>query len=301
MEKGICSPLDIKLFIKDEPLTDKKYDDHRERLIACLAVEDQLLDHVIFSNIFRTELGQYAYTANKVGWTPIPSGFKQIFGSFERPVAIDKSAWDWTLPAWCVNAFFELHFERAPDHIRRIVWYRLQEVLGDQCVYRFPDGMRVRQNFQGLMKSGWYMTISMNSTCQVFQHVLACLRSQQPCSKIWAMGDDMLIEKPSDLTSYLDELRQTGCLVKHAKDCMEFAGMAFKAPDQCQPIYGDKHRFRLAYVPEHQRVQVATALSLWYALAPDISPIREFVSDSLFTRRHTILWALGLTKLDFDW
>lgn len=282
-------------------MTDKKFDDHRERIIACLAVEDQVLDHMIFGTLFRAELDNFSCTANKVGWVPLPAGYRQLFGSFERPVAIDKSAWDWTLPGWCVYAFFEMHYENAPDLVRRIVWNRLQEVLGEGCVYRFPDGTRLRQNFKGLMKSGWFMTISMNSTCQVLQHALASIRAGIEPTKLWAIGDDMLIEEPADLELYLAELKKTGCIVKHAKKEMEFAGMTYLGPHSAQPIYGPKHQFRLAYMPMKDLPTAATSLSLWYSLAPDKTPIRPYLPYALFTERTTTLWAFGLAKLDFGW
>lgn len=282
----------LKLFIKDEPLTLAKLKDNRFRIIFCLSLEDQLVDHVLFDNMATAEIAQHSRTRSKVGWSPYPSGFRNVYQTFgNQAAAVDKTAWDWTMPDWIIRAYFELRFSHCSLLYQLMVLKRFNEVVGRACKVDFPSGLRGTQLFWGLMKSGWLLTIGMNSVAQSLQHDLAVYRCRIPNWLIWAIGDDVLMEKSTAL--YELALKTCGCIVKHCKVSREFAGMLY-ADDSIQPLYPDKHLANLSTVPVERLPEVADGLCAWYALAKDTSHLGCLPQYSRYSWRYLRLWANGI-------
>lgn len=289
--------MDVKLFIKDEPLTIAKKKASRERIICCLSLEDQVIDQMLFGNMIDSEVRNFPHISSKVGWSPIPEGFLAFNEVFQGDVSsLDKSAWDWTMPEWVVRMYFNYRFDDKPLWFRQLAWSRFMEVVGPNCVLRLPDGSRVQQEFLGFMKSGWLLTIGMNSFAQVAQLHLAALRFGVETPLMWAVGDDAVVRgRLSD--GFLDSLRTTGCLLKHSKYSPEFMGMKITSKG-VQPLYKDKHVFNLSYIPEYKLREVATCLCAIYALAEDRDHLKNLIDYSLFSWSQLRLWALGLLQLD---
>lgn len=62
-------------------------------------------------------------------------------------VCVDKSAWDWTVQGWVVDAW-KIALKRLCVAPERFV------ALFESAVFRFHDGTRVQQDGKGIMKSG---------------------------------------------------------------------------------------------------------------------------------------------------
>lgn len=301
---------DIKLFIKDEPHKIQKLREGRQRLISCLALEDQVLDRILFCGWQKSEIADPFNCASKAGWSPIPLGYKQFldcFSSDSDSLAIDKTAWDWTMPGWVVFCYMAVKMQQVRNPTLEyavMVYNRLREVVGPGAVFREPNGRRLQQVHWGLMKSGWFLTLSMNSMAQAAQHELSLLRiGVSVRMPVWAMGDDSLIRWnfEANVDRYLEELKKTGCIVKHHKWQREFCGFYIGGDvinPVVKPLYGDKHRFVLAYLDEKVRDDLELSYTLLYALSNErwISDLSKNFKYPLSSMQKA--WAKGLMDLN---
>lgn len=283
-----------------------------------------MVDKVLFKPWQDVEIENVSHSVSKAGWAPIPEGFRWLNKSFPDgdPIfAVDKTAWDWTMPGWVIKPYYLSKIAQCrgptPDYIRATC-ARIVEVLRDPIV-RLPDGTRYMQTTEGIMKSGWYLTLSMNSAAQFFQHALAWRRAGgiEPSPLIWAMGDDMLINfsgcytpgenklvRPGHVKrivqagrKYADELEHTGCILKHLDPVKEFAGFVF-TNDSVTPLYQDKHRFIMSYVKPDREQQTLLSMCLLYSMTPNFGWLSAFRWRMDFPLGATFRrWAQGLASL----
>lgn len=293
---------DIKLFIKDEPHKLGKLEEGRERLISCLSLEDQMVDRILFWPWQEVERRHVMEVTSKTGWSPLPEGYKilrQVF-PVESSIAIDKKAWDWTMPSWVVWVYIcvkMLQMKDPTSRYQRCVWARLHYVLGPCTVLRMPNGDLLQQGSWGFMKSGWLLTLSMNSMAQIAQHILAWWREfgNMEVAPCWAMGDDLLVKWNPDeveLKRYLSELGQTGCLVKYGLRKREFCGFEF-TDTTVNPLYVEKHCFRLRHLEPKLEAEVLLAYSMLYALAQE-RWIVKYANRVNIIQYMVVAWAKGL-------
>lgn len=265
----------IKLMVKDEPHKLSKFAEGRYRLISILSLEDQLLDRLLFIGWIIAERDNPEHCVSKVGWCPIPAGYQQLLVTMpdnRKCWAVDKKAWDWTMPGWVVKTYVDtkLGLTNTNGVYTNIVYNRVAEVVGPRCVVALPDGTLLRQLTWGLQKSGWLLTLSLNSAAQDMQHLLACRRLGWPDEGtiVWAMGDDLLCyanwseEQASDYAAALDK---TGCIVKYIKNVREFCGFSYERG--CDPLYQDKHKFLMEYCPLEKLRDLISTYSVIYALS----------------------------------
>lgn len=301
---------DIKLFIKDEPHKITKIKQGRQRLISCLCFEDQIIDRLLFYPWQQSEVNNPDGCASKTGWSVIPAGYAEMLKIFieeEKCLAVDKSAWDWTMPPWVVMAYLRIKFGQTKNKTFSYMaacFNRFREVVGPNSIMRLPTGRRLRQLTWGLMKSGWFLTLSLNSFAQDAQHVLACERMGIRISMtLWAMGDDSLIYWTLDkklLEEYLRQLATTGCLVKFANWGREFCGFrvggTFDKP-LVEPLYPDKHKYNLAYLKPKLEKDTLLSYSLIYGLSKQtwLREFEEFCPIPMGIIQSS--WARGLIDL----
>lgn len=176
-----------------------------------------------------------------------------------------------------------------------MVWRRMNQVLGPSCVLRLPNGRRLRQTGFGVMKSGWLLTIGMNSAAQVYQHYLAQVRSNAPPRLLWTCGDDIVMQTPT--LAYLIHLSFTGCVLKHVLPRAEFMGQRFEPGNVLQPLYPDRHAYSMAYFDPLNFKELAVGLLSWYSLARDRRVVQPLESYSPHTRDVYTWWAYGLLEL----
>lgn len=249
--------------------------------------------------------------AGKTGWAPMPSGYESLLRSFDGDVlATDCSAFDWTFPEWLVNDILDTRIARMRGVSAEIEWAmraRWREVLSTDCVVRLPNGSRYRQSVPGIMKSGWLLTISVNSEAQERLSIAAWMRTQTgSVPRVWSMGDDVLMEWPpdSDEKGFVEELTRLGVIVKQASHSLEFAGFSFGRVNGypvVNPLYERKHRFLLRHVPENQLEEVVSAYGCLYALADQdkSSWIRDILRRyGRWTLQTYRVWAVGLLTRD---
>lgn len=297
------------MFIKDEPHSLKKVTENRFRLIHCLSLVDQMVDKVLFTPWYEAELRNPMATTQKTGWSPLPAGYQRLIATFpvDESIAVDKSLWDWTMVPYVIVMYVRMKMAQmqgeVPPNYWYLVWRRLTFVLGPGTRFRLSTGLEYRQLSWGIMKSGWLLTLSMNSAAQAYQHVLACKRAGwmgRASTILWAMGDDLLAKMkltPEELKQYWQHLESTGCIVKKIEIRREFCGFLFNE-DTVDPLYPDKHQFILRYMSGTSEQPTLLSYELLYALSQEkwIEKVRANETFSLGPMAR--LWARGLVNLE---
>lgn len=237
-----------RVFIKDEPHKKAKAETNRWRLIAMSSLPVQMVWRMLF------------YEQNKAlneMWTRIPSkhGMSFCYGTWRQFLAMcnsqgmkysrDISGWDVGAPGFIFDIVGGLR-QRWPGVT--LSWSACQE-LAYRDAYKessliFSNGIVVKQQFPGFMKSGLFNTISDNSIAMVGIHILACVRAKLPIGHISATGDDVVQSTISD--SYLDELTKLGCRVKEVHNHVEFMGINFSTGVP-EPMYFQKHLYTVGF------------------------------------------------------
>lgn len=294
-------PDPIKIFVKDEPHKRTKIAAGRERIIFALSVVDQMVDRLLFKPMIDVEVRNPGAVVAKAGWSPLPEGYQAIVKQFPGDVmAVDKTAWDWTMPEWVVYAYFGIKMDQCVDSddlYEGMCWLRMMQVVGSEAYIRLPDGRQLQQDSVGLMKSGWLLTLSMNSMAQALQHAVASFAIGEEPPRCWALGDDFISRAVSKPDDYVRELSRTGCLVKHAKNILEFAGFDF-TNGGVTPLYWKKHQFLLNYVEPDIEQDVLLSYFMLYSLSTNrwLDSYRKYAN---FPVGKTFeLWAKGLIKMD---
>lgn len=267
-----------------------------------------MVDRVLFFPWVMAEVAAVDSVTAKAGWSPLPDGYKALQYQFpeNQALAVDKTAWDWTMPKWVVGAYFAIKMRQVRQPSREYQWMcirRMHDVVGPGAVFRFPSGERVRQKQWGLMKSGWYLTLSMNSMAQLCQHILTWNRLTLPYELplVWAMGDDIIARwrGPGWLISvYADNLAMTGCIVKHAIIDRQFAGFRF-GEVAVAPLYKEKHQFVLRHLKPAFERETVLSYAMLYALSDDYW-LEQYYKRCGVTEATLRDWAMGLAPMEFD-
>lgn len=292
--------------IKMEPHKPSKIEEGRLRLISVFSLVDQVVDRMLFYPMVRTEISNFMDHPCKSGWSPLPAGYSTLQAVFSGPVlATDCSAFDWTFPSWLVAPLLESrieHMRGCSPKMRAAMERRWKEVIGTDCLLRLPDGLRLKQANPGLMKSGWLLTISVNSQAQDLITRVAWNRHRRdPFPPFWAMGDDVLMSWPDgDEQLLVAQIRKLGILTKIAQRSREFAG--FEIPSsraQVEPLYADKHKFVLAHTPVEELEELCSSYALLYALSErrPLWLVEALQKYSRYTQRACRAWATGVVKL----
>lgn len=246
----------IKVFVKQEAHKLSKLADGRLRLISAVSLVDTMVDRILFGWLGRAMLNNVGRTPCLVGWSPVRGGWRQLNDKYRgKPViCLDKEAWDWTVPAWLVDLWLcviKQLAHNAPDWWLRMVELRFR-ILFEIALFEFEDGTVVEQCVKGIMKSGCYLTIILNSLGQSLLHNVAVDRCgwEAPQDDPDVIGDDTVQEAVPDLPLYVKHLEDLGVIVKGARvqHFVEFAGFAYDGR-VCFPAYWQKHLFNMAHSP----------------------------------------------------
>lgn len=266
------SPDNIKVFIKQEPHKVAKIVEGRFRLISAVSLVDTMVDRVMFGWLMRAALGNVCQTPCLIGWNPIRGGYRYLLAKFRgRTRGLDKTAWDWTVRGWLINAVKDVIVELAvgaSPHWKQWVERRWAALFRD-ARFEFSDGAVVQQPGWGVMKSGCYLTILINSIGQMLYHALA-LRSIGKCPTsvpFVTIGDDVTLEDFDEFSAYEDYINRHGALLKPSEptDHVEFAGFYYGSDggrDVAWPEYWRKH----VYLATHKTRELASTLFAYQIL-----------------------------------
>lgn len=244
-------------FIKQEPHKLEKLDSGRYRIISGVGATDQLVAELLFRPLLDQSQSLCFWNGVAIGWAPLLWEGVRSFNTFTRSkvVAADKSSWDWTVVPWQTE--FSIQFlEKLVPVSGQVVRNHVKAILGPKT-WEFR-GQRFSTLSDGVMPSGWKLTIFMNSILQ-----LACHEMAGGCGSVLAMGDDTIQEQESD--EYWEKLEKLGPIIKEKHtDRKEFCGCLF-TPDSYHPVYEGKHAFLLENLKEDVAVETLTSYQFLYA------------------------------------
>lgn len=255
----------IYAFVKPEPHKAKKIAEGRLRLISGISLIDSLIDRLLFMKWTKLMMVNLTNTPIVIGWTPINAvQFHYMMGGqHSKYLDVDKSAWDWSLKPWILEMVKQVlcGLTSAPSWWVERVNKRF-EFLFDSPIWKFQDGTIIKQQLPGIMKSGCYMTIWINSIGQLLLHHLAMARSGIAMHTPLVVGDDTT--QPyydEDIQSYLQEIINLGFVIKPTVGPVaEFCG--FKFPGfKSLPAYKSKHQFLLRHLTLDDDIAVQTLQS----------------------------------------
>lgn len=256
---------DIKIFIKQEPHKLAKLVDERYRLISAVSMVDAMVDRILFGEFFRLVKSQPGVAGVMIGWSPIKNGTyfltsKLSGGSY---LSLDKSAWDWSVQEWLIEIMRELIIDL---HVDAPLWFRIMvrsrfKLLFGNPWFQFSDGLRVQQKIPGIMKSGCYLTILLNSLGQLIVHNLAVKRLGRTPPPLFCLGDDTIQEDVEWVDELVREVESLGFKLKiETSDKVKFCGFEMHGLDYL-PEYREKHRFLLEHLTLDPEIASSTLLS----------------------------------------
>lgn len=255
----------IRLFIKPEPHKIKKIEKKAYRLISSVSVVDQIIDSMLFLPMNEKMIATYLKQPAKVGWSPYVGGWKVM--PFNTGVALDKSAWDWTVQAWMAQMVLDLRTSLCDTHGGNFgAWLDLAKFryrcLFQKSQFVSSQGMIFNQKWDGVLKSGCVNTITDNSLMQVLLHYRVCEDIGEEPAVIYSMGDDTLQEEQQDMDKYLEKLNEF-CIVKETIKRVEFAGHRFRGCS-AEPLYRGKHAYMFLHMNPDLMDELAISYSLLY-------------------------------------
>lgn len=242
----------INTFVKKEPHKDKKCKEGRFRLIMAVSMEDTMIDRMLYQRIQQSVVEDFADNPVKSGYSPLQGGFRVLAASFPKgSLSIDKQGWDFTVKAWMINLwdqFLQDLVGQGPSWWIAIHRARFEALYGPECEYQFKDGTRAKQLYKGIMKSGCYNTLFLNSVGQLILALLACKRLGYKLGEFWTVGDDTVEEIRDDIERYIREIESMGYVVKEysVNSFVEFCGF-LSSETKVRPNYLAKHLFKALY------------------------------------------------------
>lgn len=268
----VDNPDPILVFIKPEPHKRTKIDEGRYRLISAVSLIDTMVDRCMFGWLQRSVLANVSRTPVLVGWSPYQGGYRLITSRFPGlALCSDKSSWDWTMPGWLLLALKDLLVRLpvgAPAWWLTWVEERWKALFRD-AVFGFRSGERIRQPGWGIMKSGCYLTLVLNSLSQCIIHDLACARlGLEPFwTEFFCVGDDVIQRPLPDVQAYLRVLSDLGSKVKEwiISREKEFCGHRM-CGTYLVPAYTPKHVFKVITAPTKDLAQLLASYQWAYAM-----------------------------------
>lgn len=243
-----------RVFIKVEPHKIAKRDSGRWRLIMCPPLHVQVAWQMVFAKQNDREVELAFHLPSQQGMQLCGGAWKHFYGTWKQKrltVSADRSAWDWSCSEWMIETDLKLRSRLVygSDVCR---WMSMALKLYDDA-FRSPklllsDGSILRQDFPGVMKSGCVNTISTNSHCQVFLHLLYCNQQNMHYEPLLsAVGDDTLQHEQH--VAPISWYARYGVVIKQVVKGYEFVGHKFSDAGPV-PCYNAKHIYRYIYCPE---------------------------------------------------
>jgi len=206
-----------RVMIKGEPTKRAKLDAGMARIIAAQPLHKMVKDQAIFRNMQTTAVENWRESPIKYAFNPSTPGHIEHLVSVFKGYAVfesDKANWDYMFSEEAFVLSRDIILDLAvqplgmPDE--EFSQYRvdmknaIDEVIYGG-VYRCDDGRCFKSKFPGIMKSGWVLTIWVNSLAQIVVDTMIKVRMglsvEEMCSpayKIIAGGDDVLQTFPDN-------------------------------------------------------------------------------------------------------
>jgi len=246
-QKWSETEIELKTFIKVEPTTRKKNDASMPRIVTGMPLHQTVKNVAVFGTFSDALVNGTRKSPVKMAFNPQkPGDIEHLAEVFQgKPVyESDKTNWDYNVFEWVYDGVRDVVKELALRPAKMSA-ARFEEYLKDidlcfetvkNAKYRCTNGNVYKLTTPGCMKSGWYMTIAVNSIAQLYVHVLAALRAdctpEQIKSEEFAFvsgGDDVLQTFPDEfkVERYQEETRSLGFNVTDFKKNDSLDGAEF--------------------------------------------------------------------------
>lgn len=270
----------IKVFVKPEPHKLSKIAEGRYRLISAVSLVDTMVDRVMFRWLAKAIMATVGQTPVMIGWSPLRGGYRYLLEKFrgKKTRGLDKTAWDWTVPEWLIKDCLQVIFSLAEmPNPRWTEWALLRwQALFRDAIFQFSDGTVVKQPGWGVMKSGCYLTIIINSIGQLIHHAIALRRlNKHPKSLAFVtIGDDVTVEDFEQFPEYERIILENGALLKPSEPTahIEFAGFVYSEEggvSRAWPEYWQKHLFAASHTGPETLEALLESYMILYAHEPN--------------------------------
>jgi len=206
---------DLKVFIKTEPHKVKKLKAKMLRIITGLPLHKMVKHQALFRELNEAMVDNWKNSPIVYPFSPlVPGDTPHLFKRFHGRTVneSDKTNWDFNYFPYIYRIACKIVQGLA---VKPATWSQeqfneyLQDVSGAftemyvNSRYRLSNGKIVTPAFDGIMKSGWYLTITCNSLAQLILDILCKIRmgfsDDEICSPTFQIivgGDDVLQSFP---------------------------------------------------------------------------------------------------------
>lgn len=286
VNSGLCDP--VRLFVKQEPHKKEKLEEKRVRLISSVSLVDQVVERFLYNPQNTSEILRWREIPSRPGMSLGDVGAESTSAYVAacckrwgaRFADSDMSGWDWSVQGW----EFWCDWRRrvmlmdGVDCAQRSILARMmanRHLCLASSLMVSSSGHVYEQTMDGIMKSGSYLTSSMNSFIRSF--IAALLGARWSIS----MGDDAVEDLiPGAAEKYKQLGHSLKSYVERDSDSkfFEFCSTQhlFESPFAGAPANWAKtlYQFLCAGSPRERSVQ------LFYELRhhPLLSSIEEFLA-----------------------
>jgi hypothetical protein len=268
------APLVLRVFNKTEPHKIKKLLAEMYRIITGFPAHKTIKHMALFRNLNDKAVMNWMLSPIKYAFSPLVPGhlihlWRWLSG---RPILeSDKSNWDFNVLKWMYVVLKFVIDDLIIDHpewteeeakqYRIDVAEAIDEVF-KQVKYQCSNGIILTPEFEGIIKSGWVLTIFANSLLQLILHVLVMIRlglAKEILKDEWKIivgGDDVLQNIPEgfDVSKYMETMKTLGVDIKafHLNPSMEgiefFSNKltSYEGFVRFEPVRFTKHVYKLS-------------------------------------------------------
>nr|WPR18437.1 MAG: protease polymerase P70 [Crogonang virus 88] len=219
--------VEAKVFLKGEPTKKSKLEKGMPRVITGFPLHVTVKHAAIFRPLMMALTKQWKRNPVKFAFSPAKVGHIEHLAEVlsGKVWESDKGTWDYNYFMWIANccrdatkmlalkppSWSEEEYQRYLTDIDGAFKQVLQETD-----YRTSDGHLYDPTHDGIMKSGWFMTIAQNSIAQLVVHVMTCMRLGYGDEEIMALaivagGDDVNQEPvPAGVEAYVAAATELG-------------------------------------------------------------------------------------------
>ncbi|AHB64347.1 polyprotein P2a2b [Solanum nodiflorum mottle virus] len=187
---GLVDP--ARVFVKQEPHTNKKLSEGRYRLISSVSIVDQIIERLLFGPQNQLEIATWSTIPSKPGMgLSLRSQAELLWNDLKHKHRLspaseaDISGFDWSVQEWELWSDLSMRVNLCDDMhegLKRLMINRFRCFMFS--VFQLSNGELLEQTSPGIMKSGSYCTSSTNSRIRCLMGVLI------GSPWIVAMGDD---------------------------------------------------------------------------------------------------------------
>jgi hypothetical protein len=248
VQAGYCDP--VRMFIKKEPHSVRKYLSKRWRLIFAISLVDQIVERLLGHEQNSKEIREWMDNPSAPGISlssdsALEEFYHRVANEADgQPLAeADITGWDWSVKEWELLWEAESRIKLGSFTPSAASALRNRFLCISRAVYAAPDGNLFTLIGNGVMLSGCYFTSSSNSRIRVLTAFMA------GASWAIAMGDDCVEEYRPDASEKYEALGHPLKMYQERK-CLdgaysfEFCSQLF-SEDGTWPVDGTKTLYRL--------------------------------------------------------